>query len=341
MQTIIAKLEAGSASIQTIKQAAEVIKSGGLVAFPTETVYGLGANALDEQACAKVYAAKGRPSDNPLIVHINEDFDLDRIAKNVPAGARALMDAFWPGPLTIVLKSRADVFACGHGDTVAVRMPQSMVARLLIHHSGLPIAAPSANTSGRPSPTVAAHVIEDLNGKIDMILDGGACKHGLESTVIDFSESQPKILRPGAVTREMIENVIGKVLIASADAADDAAPKSPGMKYKHYAPNAKVTLVVGDAPKVAAAILKMIEETNTTNPIILTWAQDEYLYDQVPVMNLGRRLEDVAANIFAALRKCDELGHDHIFVQGVGEEGLGAAIMNRLKKAAQGNILEV
>ncbi|MCL2753637.1 MAG: L-threonylcarbamoyladenylate synthase [Defluviitaleaceae bacterium] len=332
MKTVIGKVEVGSASVDTIKQAAEIIKKGGLVAFPTETVYGLGANALDEAAAGKIYFAKGRPADNPLIVHVNNDFDLERIVQNVPAGARALMDAFWPGALTLVMKSRAGVFSYGHLDTVAIRVPNHIVAKLLIHHSGVPIAAPSANTSGRPSPTSAQHVMDDLGGKIDMILDGGACKHGLESTVIDFSEGNAKILRSGAITLEMIENAIGRVGAPTQN--DTNAPKSPGMKYKHYSPKAKVTLVKGEPEAASTKILELLNATNTSNPVIIAPSGDKKLYGNAPFIGLGRRMEEIAANLYAVLRQCDENGHDEIFAQGVAEEGIGTAIMDRLYKAA-------
>jgi len=332
MKTVVSKFEPGAAGVEVIKQAAEIIKRGGLVAFPTETVYGLGANALDEAAAGKIYFVKGRPADNPLIVHVNNDFDLERIVSNIPAGAQALMDAFWPGPLTLVLKSRAGVFSYGHKDTIAIRVPSHIVARLLIHHSGVPISAPSANTSSRPSPTTAKHVEDDLGGKIDMLIDGGACKHGLESTVIDFSEGAAKILRPGAITLEMIENAIGKVGAPSQN--DAAAPKSPGMKYKHYSPQGKMSLVVGTPEDASVKILELLAETKAKNPVIIAPTTDKNLYGQAPFIGLGRRIDEIGANLYGVLRQCDENGHDEIFAQSVAEDGLGAAIMNRMKKAA-------
>jgi len=309
-----------------LKQAAEIIKNGGLVAFPTETVYGLGANALDEAACAKIYAAKGRPSDNPLIMHISEDMTLDGIVQNISPEAAKLMEAFWPGSLTIIFQS---VPRGTFSDTVGVRMPKNLVARLLIHYAGVPIAAPSANLSGRPSPTTAAHVLEDLDGKIDMILDGGPCEVGLESTVIDCSGGgTPTILRPGAVTREMIESVIGPVGMKLEVAADET-PKSPGMKYRHYAPKAKVTVVTGEAAKIK----RKLEE--------LACASQGKKVRIVTVEDMGGSYEAIAANLFDMLRMCDEIGLDEVFVEGVTEEGLGVAIMNRLKKAASYNVLKV
>ncbi|MCL2855916.1 MAG: L-threonylcarbamoyladenylate synthase [Defluviitaleaceae bacterium] len=337
IDTVVENIEVGSASVDIIKQAARIIKSGGLVAFPTETVYGLGANALDEAACAKIYEAKGRPGDNPLIVHINEGFELVRLAREVPPGAQALMGAFSPGPLTVILPARPGIFAHGYGDTVAVRLPGNMAARLLIHHAGVPIAAPSANLSGSPSPTTAAHVLADLDGRVDMVLDGGACKHGMESTVVDFTDTVPKILRPGAITQEMIANVIGKVEIAGCG----EAAKSPGMKYRHYAPSAKMTLVIGNPASVSVKILELLGQSDAKKPVILVPTGDKALYGEAPIMLLGRRIEEVTANIYAALRRIDELGHDEVFVQGVVESGLGLAVMNRLRKAAGNNVIIV
>ncbi|MCL2576378.1 MAG: L-threonylcarbamoyladenylate synthase [Defluviitaleaceae bacterium] len=340
IETIVKSVQDPKTFKQNIMQAAEVIKSGGLVAFPTETVYGLGANALDNEAAGKIYFAKGRPADNPLIVHIDKNFDIERIARDVPAGARLLMDAFWPGPLTLVLKSRAGVFSYGHMDTVALRMPKHLKAQLLIHHSGVPIAAPSANISGRPSPTTADHVLADLGGKIDMILDDGACQHGVESTVIDFSESTPKLLRPGSITLKMIENAIGKVAVAALN-GEEITPKSPGTKYRHYSPKGKLTLVIGEPQISSAKILEMLQNSTSKSPIILAPTANKDLYANVPFIGLGRRDEEIAANIYAVLRRCDDDEHDEIFVQGVEEKELGVAIMNRLKKAAGANVLEV
>jgi len=319
MNTVVRDILDGHVRKYYLKSAAEIIKNGGLVAFPTETVYGLGANALDPDACAKIYAVKGRPSDNPLIMHISDDMTLDGIAKNVPPQAKKLMDAFWPGSLTIVLQK--DDAVQSNFDTVGVRMPYTVWARLLIHYAGVPIAAPSANLSGRPSPTTAQHVLEDLDGKIEMILDGGPCPVGLESTVIDCSGDTPTILRPGAVTREMIEGLIGPVDMVSEVGANEA-PKSPGMKYKHYAPNAKVIVVVGEPAKVRAKIEELAKNGHNT-------------------LILGDSMEDIAANLFDRLRQCDEMGMDEVFVEGVEEQGLGVAIMNRLKKAASNNVLKV
>ena len=310
-----------------IRDATDIINSGGLVAIPTETVYGLGANALDEDACAKVYAVKGRPSDNPLIMHISDVAMLDSIVKDVPPAAEKLIQAFWPGPLTIIL-NRKNVPRGTFLDTVAVRMPKSPIALRLIDLAGVPIAAPSANISGRPSPTTAQHVLTDLGGKIDMILDGGSCEVGLESTVIDCSGDAPVILRPGAVTQEMIEKLIGSVNMIT-EALKDETPKSPGMKYKHYAPNTKVTVVVGETVKVKEKLEELAKAAAGKKIRVITAA------------DMGGSHEDIAANLFDILRQCDEMGLEEVFIEGIAEEGLGVAIMNRLKKAASYNIVKV
>ena len=244
---------------EELKEAAGILRSGGLVAFPTETVYGLGGNALDEDAARKIYAAKGRPSDNPLIAHVSCVEEVAPLVKEIPEAGRKLMEAFWPGPLTMIFpKSEKVPYGTTGGlDTVAVRFPNHPVARAIIRAAGLPIAAPSANSSGKPSPTRASHVEYDLNGKIDMIVDGGAAEWGLESTIVDVSDEIPMILRPGAVTKEMIEAVVGQVEIDPAilhKPTADFKPKAPGMKYTHYSPKAEVFLVKGEQTAVAERI---------------------------------------------------------------------------------------
>ena len=247
-----------------IEEAGQILKDGGLVAFPTETVYGLGANALDEEAAAKIYSAKGRPSDNPLIVHIADFSDLEKIVEEVPEEAKKLADAFWPGPLTMIMRKNEKVpyGTTGGLETVAVRMPNHDTALKMIRAGGGFIAAPSANTSGRPSPTMASHVAEDMNGKIDMILDGGSVGIGLESTIIDLSEEIPTILRPGFITQQMLADVIGRVEIDAAliDNNSKVHPKAPGMKYRHYAPKANMILIRGEKEKVAQKIRQLVEE---------------------------------------------------------------------------------
>ncbi|MCL2396482.1 MAG: L-threonylcarbamoyladenylate synthase [Defluviitaleaceae bacterium] len=320
-----------SSTPDAIEQAARIIKDGGLVAFPTETVYGLGGNALCSAACAKIYAAKGRPSDNPLISHISDAAQLAELVSHVPAKAQKLIDAFWPGPLTII-------FPCKNtpGQTIGIRMPQNPVALALITHAGVPIAAPSANISGRPSPTTAAHVLTDLDGKVDMILDGGMCQHGLESTVIDCTVEPPTILRPGSVTKEMIEAHIGPVNVTTEAGADEA-PKAPGMKYKHYAPQAVLTVVRGRAEDVRTAITRLAKDSTAKSVGIMATSS----YEGFTTLLMGNTTEEIAAGLFALLRKCDEMGLAEVFVEGVDEAGLGAAIMNRLEKAAAYNIVEV
>jgi len=315
----------------SVELAADIIKSGGLVAFPTETVYGLGGNALDATACAKIYAAKGRPSDNPLISHISDIEMLSQIVKNVPRGTFSLIDKFWPGPLTII-------FPAAGGGTVGVRMPANPVATRLISLSGVPIAAPSANVSGRPSPTSARHVLADLDGKIDMILDGGRCLHGLESTVIDCTTDVPTILRPGAVTKEMIEALIGPVGLVT-EAGDDA-PRAPGMKYRHYAPKAKLTVVVGEQVAVSSKILQLAADITHPNFAIMAATQNQSRYASHTMLDMGQNPQEIAANLFRLLRQCDEMGLEEVFVEGVAESDLGMAIMNRLKKAASYNIID-
>ena len=247
MDTVIRKIDVNNIDREVMEEASQVLHRGGMVAFPTETVYGLGADALDEKASAKIYAAKGRPSDNPLIVHISDIEQLDKLVCEIPDNAKKLMDAFWPGPMTLIFKKSGLVpdGTTGGLDTVAVRMPNHKAALELIRTSGVAIAAPSANTSGRPSPTTAAHVADDLSGKIDMIIDGGAVGIGIESTIVDVTSEIPMVLRPGYITMEMLEKVVGKVGIDKAitgPVSPDVKPKAPGMKYKHYAPKAELTM---------------------------------------------------------------------------------------------------
>lgn len=262
MNTIIENMTAGICP-EGIARAGEILKSGGLVAFPTETVYGLGANALDEAAAAQIYAAKGRPSDNPLIVHIADIEALEGIVEKVPEDARRLAEAFWPGPLTMVFRKnpRVPYGTTGGLDTVAVRMPAHEIARELIRQGGGYIAAPSANTSGRPSPTTAAHVAEDLRGRIDMIIDGGSVEIGLESTIVDLSGGTPVILRPGYINQDMLDRVIGPVEMDRGLIAENSGirPKAPGMKYRHYAPKAQLVIIEGKSAAVVDKINELIE----------------------------------------------------------------------------------
>ncbi len=329
-----------------LSEAAAIIRKGGLVAFPTETVYGLGANALDGEALSGIFKAKGRPGDNPLIVHIASLEELHPLVAEIPPLALQLAEAFWPGPLTMIFRKSAIIpqeITCGL-PTVAVRFPAHPVAVGLIKAAGRPIAAPSANTSGRPSPTKATHVAEDLTGKIDMLIDGGPCAVGLESTVIDMTVTPPCILRPGGVTPEMLEAVIGTVQGHGLVVKEThGAPKAPGMKYTHYAPVAPVTVVCGPAKGVAAYIQEQANAQPGQTGILAT-AQTMNQYGSACFVHcLGdrNRPETIAAGLFDALRTCDLHGVDRIFAEGFETTGIGLAIMNRLLKAAGGRIIHL
>ncbi len=330
--------------------AAEVIKAGGLVAFPTETVYGLGANAFDATAADRIYAAKGRPSDNPLIVHISSMDELYPLAREIPASAEKLAAKYWPGPMTIVLKKDPAVpdRTTGGLDTVAVRMPSDPVARAFIKLSGVPIAAPSANISGRPSPTRADHVMEDLDGRIDMVIDGGPVGIGIESTIIDLTGDIPTLLRPGAVTIEMLTETLGEVNIDPAikgPMSENEHPKAPGMKYRHYAPKADMTIVRGGSENVAAYINDRVKESGDSGRKagIICTRESKNLYDRGDIKVVGTRTDEdtVARNLFSVLREFDEDGVDVIYSESFPEDDIGQAIMNRLSKAAGYKIVTV
>jgi len=355
-----------------IDQAASILRKGGLVAFPTETVYGLGGNALDATASARIYAAKGRPSDNPLIVHIADKNDLYKLAENVPEKALQLAEGFWPGPLTIILNKKSLVpdATTGGLSTVAIRMPSHPAAMEMIHRSGIYVAAPSANLSGRPSPTTAEHVIEDMSGRIDMILDGGAVGIGIESTIVDLTGSVPMILRPGFITREMLTSVIGPVeldpTLADAPSLQPASdvpgdgntllhPKAPGMRYTHYAPVGELTIVSdSDHPeRVTAAVKNRLHElleaalSNGTETAVLTTGENSSDYScftgnpHFHLILLGDQDsgKTVAANLYRALRECDSLGCKLIYSENFRRDAFGSAIMNRLVKAAGHRII--
>ena len=346
MNTEIVKLDAANIDETAIERAAEIIKNGGLVAFPTETVYGLGANALDAEASKKIYEAKGRPSDNPLIAHIASLDTLDEIVEDVSEVAKKLIDKFWPGPMTLIFKKKDLVpdSTTGGLKTLAVRFPENEIAKALIEKSGVPIAAPSANTSGKPSPTKGEHVIEDLDGKVDMILDGGEVGLGLESTIIDVTD-KPTILRPGFITQEMLEQVIEEVELDKTileKPTEDFAPKAPGMKYRHYAPKTELVIVRGSAENVAQ---KIREEAKNKKIAIITVDQHKDLYDELDakVVSWGdlENMDEIAHKIFDALRRVDEWGVDIIYCEAFDEEGLGLAVMNRLTKAAGYQVIDV
>lgn len=342
METKIEKIDKNKINEEIIEEAGMILKNGGLVAFPTETVYGLGADALKEEAAMKTYAAKGRPSDNPLIVHIAEYEDLRKIAVNIPAETDALAAHFWPGPLTMIFeKSEVVPYGTTGGlDTVAVRMPTDEVARALIRAAGGFVSAPSANTSGRPSPTLAEHVAEDLGGKIDMILDGGAVEIGLESTILDMTVTPPMILRPGAITAEMFEEVIGKVDVDETllVAESEKAPKAPGMKYRHYAPKAKLMIVEGDLREEIFAIrqlaYKAYKEGRKVGVIATTETLPFYKYGVVKNIGTRENEKTIARNLYRVLREFDEEDVEEIYSESFAAQGIGKAIMNRLEKAA-------
>lgn len=363
---------------ENIREAAIVLKNKGLVAFPTETVYGLGGDALDEDAAAKIYAAKGRPSDNPLIVHIADTEAVYKLATEIPDKAKLLMEAFWPGPLTIILPKKSNVpdGTTGGLSTVAIRMPSHPVALNLIRESGLYIAAPSANTSGRPSPTLASHVMEDMNGRIEAILDGGAVGIGIESTIVDLTGDIPVILRPGFITKSMLEEIVGEVTIDPALIEPDPnlRPKAPGMKYTHYAPKGELTIVEEEktnscsfthtqgSNKAYSHETTMEKVSPESNPVVnmintlvseklnadyrvavITTSENADKYSCENVLVAGERAqgETIAAKLYQVLRQCDELNVDYIYSEAFSEGELGGAIMNRLLKAAGHRVIKV
>lgn len=324
---------------EDLQVAVDALRGGKLVAFPTETVYGLGADGFNEDACRNIYAAKGRPSDNPLILHIADMSALRDIADEVPEAAVDLAEAFWPGPLTLVLKKRKVVSSTVSGglDTVAVRMPDNDLARQLIRAVGHPLAGPSANVSGRPSPTLATHVEHDFGDKIVGVVDGGPCRVGVESTIVDVTTQPAAILRPGGITRERIEAIIGPVTMAGPT-ADDAAPKAPGMKYRHYAPQAPAYLLQGEDR--AARILARLAVAPRPVGMLLadeTIGQLGEIPEDVFVWNMGSfsHPEEAAHRLFDGLRRMDAYGVKEIYVDAWEDEGLGEALMNRIGKMSQ------
>ncbi|PKM65707.1 MAG: threonylcarbamoyl-AMP synthase [Firmicutes bacterium HGW-Firmicutes-2] len=328
--------------IDLIREAAMTLKIGGLVAFPTETVYGIGANALDTSIVRKIYEAKGRPSDNPLIVHIGDATEVVKYVAEIPEIAIPLMEAFWPGPLTIIFKKNPVIpYAITGGlDTVAIRVPAHPLAREIIRQSGLPIAAPSANISGKPSPTIATHVIEDLSGRIDMIVDGGDANIGLESTVLDVTSEPAMILRPGGVTKAMIEAVVGPVIGNPNDLglSEEATPKAPGMKYKHYAPKGRLVIYYGSKEKAIEAMNISVQKSvmNHEKVGIIATKEDREAYNCSTVLTIGSEHDahEIASNLFKILRQMDDLGIEKILTQAFHEKEIGVATMNRLLKAA-------
>lgn len=349
MKTEYVDLRDGKDVKEGLYKAAEIIKTGGLVAFPTETVYGLGANGLDENAVPKIYEAKGRPSDNPLILHISEFDEIENIVKEIPDVAFVLADEFWPGPLTMVFKKsdRVPYRTTGGLESVAVRMPSNKIARELIKMAGVPVAAPSANSSGRPSPTKADHVLCDLDGKIDMVIDGGTVDIGLESTIVDVTGEVPVILRPGFITEEMLSEAIGRVktddAVKNLSPDKDIKPKAPGMKYRHYAPQGKMTIYKGKPEKVVKIINEETAKSEGKKTAVLATDETKRYYKADIVISVGSRedCESIAHNLFATLRSFDDMGAEIIFSEGFDESRLGFAIMNRLHKSAGYNIVNV
>ena len=333
-------------SPEAIAEAGGIIRAGGLVGFPTETVYGLGANALDGNAVRAIFEAKGRPGDNPLITHVASEEEIAPLIRGgIPAAARALMDAYWPGPMTLILpKSDLIPAEVSAGlDTVGIRMPSHPAARALIRAARRPIAAPSANRSGRPSPTTARHVLDDMDGRIPLILDGGPCAVGVESTVVDVTGRVPRVLRPGGVTPEMIAAAAGAVEVDGAVMRPLRAgerPRSPGMKYRHYAPEGELTIFVGAAERVAAEICARYDAA-PDSAAILALPGHEALYGARRVLPLGRAdsAQSVAAALFAVLRRLDDERVQRIFSEAVEADGVGLAVMNRLGRAAAFHIV--
>lgn len=333
-----------------LQNAAEILKRGGLVASPTETVYGLCANALDETAVKNIYKAKGRPSDNPLIVHIADLDMLKPLVQEVSPIAQKLMDAFWPGPMTLIFKATDLVpkVLTGGLDTVAIRFPSHPTINNLIKTSGLPLAAPSANTSGKPSPTNFTRVYEDLNGKIDCIIEGDQSEYGVESTVIDTTSEIATILRPGGITFEMLEEVLGKVMMDPAlghKLKEGEVPRAPGMKYTHYSPNADVVIVKGESHQVVQAINELVKEQKLLGKTVGVLTTDETvsLFTADKVISVGTESNPltIASNLFEVLRSFDDAHIDMVYSLAFKEIGIGKAIMNRLEKSAGYHIIEV
>ena len=329
-----------------IDRAAEILRSGGLVGIPTETVYGLGANGLDPMAVRSIFQAKGRPQDNPLILHIPDPSWLERYCEDIPEEAWRLAKRFWPGPLTMILRRRPvvpDEVTAGL-DTVGMRCPAHELCRAVITVAGVPVAAPSGNTSGRPSPTSVADMLEDMDGKIDAVLDGGDCRVGVESTIIDVTASPPRLLRPGGVPLEELRDVLGEIDIDPAilrPMGEGEKPRAPGMKYRHYAPKAPVTVVKGSPARSAQYILDHISDSYWEGIICF----DEFAswYPGHPVERLGGAADcwENARRLFHALRAMDEAGVKRIWAQSPGTAGMGLAVVNRLDKAAGFHIVEV
>lgn len=325
--------------------AGKVLRDGGLVAFPTETVYGLGANALCEDAVKNIFKAKGRPSDNPLIVHIAEKEDVEKYVKHVSETSKKIMDAFWPGPISIIMKKKEIIPDCVSAglDTVAIRMPTHRAAREIIKQSGVPVAAPSANTSGKPSPTEAKHVLNDMAGKIDIIADGGKCDVGIESTVIDVTVEPPVILRPGKITATMLEPVIGRVISPSGRKVNDVkVAKCPGMKYTHYSPEADVYVIECDKNVSFREVKNLIDKYKKDKYVVLDCGLfDENKFSLGNYIDCGKTSDIYAERLFSSLRKADDLKADTVFALICFADELSDSVRNRLYKSAGNKILNL
>ena len=349
METKVAIIKDINTDIRFIEEAGKVIRNGGTVAFPTETVYGLGANALDDEAVKKIFIAKGRPQDNPLIIHVSTK-EISGLVKDVPEVAQKIIDKFWPGPLTVILEKKDIIpnVTSANLNTIGIRMPNSEIALKLIELAERPIAAPSANISGRPSPTEVERCVEDLNGRVDYIIGGESSDIGVESTIVDCTVNPPLVLRPGGITLEMLKEINPEIELDKALKSkpnDDFKPKAPGMKYKHYAPNAHLKIINGKNEKTIEIINEIVENyiEKGNDVAILTTNENLNKFNNGKVISLGSEndLKEIAKNLFEALRKCDDLGVQYILCQGFEENGVGLAIMNRLNKAAGYDILEV
>lgn len=351
METIVLQIQEEQVAEKDalLRQAGEVLKNGGLVAFPTETVYGLGGDGLNKESSKKIYEAKGRPSDNPLIIHIADMDALPHIVTEVSPQVEKVAEAFWPGPLTIILpkSDHVPMETTGGLNTVAVRMPSHKVARKLIEYAGGYVAAPSANASGKPSPTVAKYVVEDMDGRIDMIIDGGQVGIGLESTIIDMTVEPPQILRPGFVTEQMLEQVLGTIDIDKTILSNDSklAPKAPGMKYRHYAPKGQLTIVTGESQKVVEYINQQAKEAALDGKKVGIIGSEELLeqYQADSIKSAGSRTDEqaIAHNLYRILREFDDENVEIIYSESFEQGGMGQAIMNRLLKAAGHSVTEV
>lgn len=343
LKTEVIIFDENNPDISGIERAGRVLANGGLVAFPTETVYGLGADAFNEKAVKRIFEAKGRPSDNPLIVHLSDKSEIKKIAREIPESAQRLIDAFMPGPFTVILKKQPCVPDCVTAglDTVAVRVPSLHAAHRLIECAGTPVAAPSANLSGKPSPTMAEHVIADLDGRVDCIIAGGACDVGVESTVVDVSGENPIVLRPGGITFDEIKSIapnaqIDEHVLRSAETGEK--PRCPGMKYKHYAPDAEVIVVVGEKDAVKIKIDELIMKKRSQKTGVLTMYDNEY--DADIVLRAGQGNREYAQNLFSRLRQFDDLGAEVVFAEFCEKDGYGLAVKNRLYKSAGNRVIK-